>query len=109
MAKKTLTFSITDFETTDKLIQEHYKDTDVDIDVFEGVLKDSFILYNPKPLSETFVKEQGLPFNLIDKAFDFAIIKEEAINSFTSWQKVTYTNDWKPVDNFKNKLAASIE
>lgn len=103
MTKK-VTFSITDFETTDKLIQEHYKESDMDIDLFEGVLKDSFILYNPEPLSSTFVKEQGLPLNLIGKAFDFAIIKEEAISSHTSWQEVIYTNDWKPVDAFKNKM-----
>lgn len=103
MTKK-VTFSITDFETTDKLIQEHYKNSDTDIDLFEGVLKDSFILYNPEPLSSTFVKENGLPLNLIGKVFDFAIIKEEAISSHTSWQKVTYINDWKPVDNFKNKM-----
>lgn len=109
MTKK-VTFSITDFETTDKLIQEHYKESDMDIDVFEGVLKDSFILYNPEPLSSTFVKEQGLPLNLIGQSFDFAIIKEDAVSSYTSWQKVTYTNDWKPVDKFKNQMekAAAI-
>lgn len=98
-------YQLDNYKNTDWLINNSYK-KDLDINVFNGVLIDNYICYDPD--FKAFEKA-NFDYKTIhtsnESKFEYLIILETYVNSQTSVHRLIYTNDISWV----NKVCSILE
>ena len=100
-------YQIDSYKTTDRLIANSYKN-DLNIDVFDGVLIDNYICYDPDVKALEKLKTM-FEYKTIHKSnesdFEYLVILETYVNSQTSVHRLIYTND----ETWVNKVFSILE
>ena len=102
------------YKDIDRLLELSYGG-DMDIDIFEGVLVDSFIGYNSPAFSALHTVRENHEDDIYTKKhsnqtkFDYLVVLETYQNSQSSVQRVIYTNDHQYINTIHDLLTENEE